>query len=208
MSRTQVRVYVVDDDSQLRASLVRLLEQLGYVVLTFPSGDDFVLAYPELPPGCVILDVVVRDIGGSDLQRRLISIGCRWPVIVLTGHGDEAAARQAMETGAVAFLTEPVRRVELLAALVRANQYLLGAADPIPDPEVLHRMEQLTARERAVLQGVLDGKMNKEMAAQFGITVSAVKSYRSLVMKKLGARTPAELVTLAYRAGFKLKRPS
>lgn len=208
MSRTQVRVYVVDDDSRLRAGLVRLLEQLGYVVLTFPSGDDFVLAYPELSPGCVILDVVVRDAGGADLQRRLISVGCRWPVIVLTGHGDEAIAQRAMEAGAVAFLTEPVRRVEMVAALVRAEQYLLGAADPIPDPEVLRRMALLTAREDAVLRGVLDGKMNKEMAAQFGITVSAVKSYRSLVMKKLGARTPAELVTLAYRAGFRLKRPS
>lgn len=208
MSRTRVRVYVVDDDSQLRASLVRLLEQLGYVVLTFPSSDAFVLAYPELPPGCVILDVIMQDKGGPDLQRRLISIGCRWPVIVLTGHGDEAVAQQAMERGAVAFLMEPVRRVELLAALVRADQYLLGAADPIPDPEVLRRMAQLTVRERAVLRGILDGKMNKEMAAQFGITESAVKSYRSMVMKKLGARTPAELVTLAYRAGWELKRPS
>ncbi len=207
MSRTQVRVYVVDVDSQLRASVVRLVEQLGYVVLTYPSGDDFVLAYPGLLPGCVILDVALKDQRGPDLQQGLIGIGCRWPVIVLTGDGDEAVAQRAMESGAVAFLTEPLRPAEMVGALVRAEQYLLGAADPIPDPVALRRMALLTAREHAVLRGILDGKLNKVIAAQFGITESAVKSSRSMLMKKLGARTPAELVALAYRAGVRLKRP-
>lgn len=208
MSRTQVRVYVVDDDSPPRASLVRWLKQWGHGVRTLSSAEAFVLDYPGLPPGCIILDVAMAGGDGQDAQRWLISVGCRWPVIALTGRRDEGLVRRAMERGAVALLSKPVRRLELLAALVRADQYLLDAAEAIPDPEVLRRMALLTARQREVLRGVLDGRINKEMAAQFGITESAVKSYRSEVMRKLQVRTAAELVTLAYRAGWKLQRPA
>jgi FixJ family two-component response regulator len=208
VSRTPVRVYVVDEDSPPRASLVRWLKQWGHGVRTFPSGEAFVLDFPALQPGCIIVDAAMAGGDGQDAQRRLISLGCRWPLIALTGRRDEGLVRRAMERGAVALLSKPVRRVELLAALVRADQYLLNAAEAIPDPEVLRRMALLTARQREVLRGVLDGRINKEMAAQFGITESAVKSCRGEVMRKLQVRTAAELVTFAYRAGWKLQRPS
>lgn len=196
------RVYVVDDDPLLRAALVQLLEQSGYTAPTFASGEAFLSAHPKLPPGCIIVDVVMRGMSGLELQRRLLTAGCRWPVIVLTGHADRATAERAMEAGAVSFLEKPVRRVELVAAILKGEGYLLGAREATPDPELIRRVALLTPRERDVLRGVLEAKINKEMAAQFGITESAVKSYRRKAMKKLRARTPAELVMLALRAGF------
>jgi len=203
MSRPPTRVYVVDDDSLLREALVLLLEQAGYEAPTFPSGAAFLTAYPKLPSGCIIVDIVMHGMSGLELQRQLMAAGCRWPVIVLTGHADRASAERAIEAGAVAFLMKPVRRIELLAAVMRGESYLIGATDAIPDPVLAQRLARWTRRERDVVGGVLDTMLNKEIAAKFGITESAVKSYRSKAMKKLGARTPAELVILALRAGFK-----
>jgi FixJ family two-component response regulator len=200
--RPPIRVYVVDDDSLLRTNLVRLLEQAGYVVRTFASGKAFLAAYPKLLPGCIIMDLIMQGMSGLELQRRLISAGCKWPVIVLTGHGDRTSAQRAIESGAVAFLEKPVRRTELLAALLRGESYLIGATDTIPDPELAHRVARLTRREREVLGGILTSMINKEIAAEFGISESSVKGYRRKAMEKLGARTPAELVMLALRAGF------
>lgn len=202
MRRAPIRVYVVDDDSHLRANLVQLLEQAGYAAPAFASGKAFLAAYPKLPPGCIIMDLVMQGMNGLELQRRLLTEGCKWPVIVLTGHGDRAKAQRAMESGAVAFLEKPVRRTELLAALIRGESHLIGATDAIPDPELAHRAARLTRRERDVLGGVLTSMINKEIAAELGITESSVKGYRRHAMKKLGARTPAELVMLALRAGF------
>jgi two-component system, LuxR family, response regulator FixJ len=202
MSRPSTRVYVVDDDPLLRAGLVQLLEQSGYTAPTFASGEAFLSAYPKLPPGCIIVDIVMRGMTGLELQRRLLAAGCRWPVIVLTGHADRANAERAVEAGAASFLEKPVRRVELLAAILKGEGHLLGAREAIPDPELVRRVACLTPRERDVLRGVLEAKINKEMAAEFGISESAVKSYRRKAMKKLRARTPAELVMLALRAGF------
>jgi two-component system response regulator FixJ len=148
------------------------------------------------------VDIVMGGMNGLDLQRRLLALGCRWPVIILTGRADRANAERAVAAGAVSFLEKPVRRVELLAAILKGEGYLLGAREATPDPELIRRVAFLTPRERHVLRGVLEAKINKEMAAEFGITESAVKSYRRNAMKKLGARTPAELVMLALRAGF------
>jgi FixJ family two-component response regulator len=149
-------VYVVDDDSLLRAGLVRLLEQAGYLAPTFASGAPFLNAYPKLLPGCIIMDIVMQGMSGLELQRRLITIGCTWPVIVLTGHGDRDSVERAIEAGAVAFLEKPVRRIELFAAVLRGESYLIGSGDAIPDPELAQRMARLTGRERDVLGGVLD----------------------------------------------------
>ncbi len=202
MSHTLTRVYVVDDQPQLRASLVRLLAQSGYPARTFANAAAFLRAYPGLAPGCIILDVFMRGIDGLELQRRLIVAGCTWPVIVITGSAEVSIGQRAVEAGAVAFLQKPVRRLELLAALIKGESDLLGAAEPIRDPEVARRAVRLSPRERDVLQGILDFMINKEIAARFGISESAVKGYRRTVRKKLGARTPAELVMLAIRAGF------
>jgi two-component system response regulator FixJ len=206
MSHTLTRVYVVDDQPQLRASLVHLLAQSGYPARTFANAAAFLRAHPRLRPGCIILDVFMRGMDGLELQRRLTVAGCKWPVIVITGRADMSIGQRAIEAGAVAFLQKPVRRLELLAALIKGESQLLGAAAPVRDPEVARRALGMSPRERDVLQGILDFSINKEIAARLGISESAVKGYRRTVRKKLGARTPAELVMLAIRAGFAPRR--
>lgn len=203
MGRARTRVYVVDNDSLLRAGLVRLLEQAGYLAAAFDSVGAFLAAYPKLQPGCIIVDIVMRGMKGLDLQRRLNAQGCKWPVIVLTGHGNRANVERAMDAGAVAFLQKPVRRMELLAAVLRGESYIVGAATAMPEPELVRRVAGLTPRERDVLAGVLDTMINKEIAAKLGVSENSVKGYRMRAMKKLGARTPAELVMLALRGGFR-----
>jgi two-component system response regulator FixJ len=204
MSSPRTRVYVVDDDSLLRDALVRLLAQAHCQARTFDSGSAFLRAYPNLPAGCILMDLKMPGMTGLELQGRLVEAGCRWPVIVLTGHGDDINAERAIAAGAIAFLEKPARRLELYGAIVKAEAYLTGATDVIPDPELAYRASQMTRRERDTLTGVLEKKINKEIAAELGITESSVKSYRHNVMRKMGAKTTAELVMLALRAGFRL----
>lgn len=208
MSSALTRVYVVDDDVLLRNHLARLLEQAEYEARTFDSGDAFSRAYPQLPPGCIVTDLIMPGMNGLELQRWLIAAGCRWPMIVLTGHGDPVSAAHAVSAGAVAFLEKPVRQVELYAAVLKAEAYLGGATEAIPDPELAHRAAQLTPREQDALTGVMDKKSNKEIAAELGISESSVKGYRRQAKRKLGARNTAELVMLALRAGFMVRRRS
>lgn len=208
MNIVPTRVYIVDDDLLLRRYLVRLLEQAEYQVRTFESADTFSRAYPSLPSGCIVTDLIMPGMNGLDLQRWLIATGCRWPMIVLTGHGDPDNAAHAITAGALAFLEKPVRRVELYAAMLKAEAYLAGATDIIPDPELAHRIAQLTPRERDALAGVMEKKSNKEIAAELGISESSVKSYRRQAKRKIGARNTAELVMLALRSGFRGRRES
>ncbi len=202
MENTPTRVYVVDDDLLLQSNLVRLLEQAKFQTRTFDSGEAFLREYPRLAPGCIVMDLMMPGMDGLQLQRRLVSSGCRWPVIVLTGHGDDANAARAVSAGAVAFLEKPVRQVELCAAIMKAEAYLSGAAVVFPDPQLAHRISQLTRRETEALSGVLEKKSSKEIAAELGIAETTVKGYRRLAMKKIGAKNTAELVMLALRGGF------
>lgn len=202
MDSAPTRVYVVDDDSLLRNSLARLLEQAECQPQTFDSGAAFLVAYPDLSPGCIIMDLMMPDMTGLELQRRLVGAGCRWPMIVLTGHGDHANVSRAVTGGAIAFLEKPVRQVELYAVILRAEGYLAGAAEVFPDPELAQRLAQLSPRESQVLTGVLEKKISKEIAAELGLSESTVKGYRRKAMSKLGAKNTAELVMLALRGGF------
>lgn len=202
MSGLPARVHIVDDDSQLRDGVARWLTDAGYEARTFQSGQAFLAAYPRLPPGCIIVDMVMPTMTGLELQRRLLEAGCRWPVIMLTGNASRQMVARAMEAGVIAFLEKPVREVELLAAVMRGQAQLLGKAEIIPDPDLVRRIARLTGRERQVLGFVLNQKLNKQIAAILGIGETTVKGYRSALMKKLGAHNTMELVVLAIRAGL------
>lgn len=205
MESARTRVYVVDDDPLLRKSIARLLEQAERQALTFDSAKAFLFAYPSLEPGCILMDLTMPGMNGLELQQRLIETGCRWPVIVLTGHADDDNVVRAMTAGAMAFLEKPVRRAELYGAILKAEAYLAGGADVFPDPELAHWVSQLTRRETDVLSGVMAKKGNKEIAAELGIRETSVKGYRRKAMKKIGAKNTAELVMLTLRAGFSVK---
>lgn len=202
MSTSPARVYVVDDDQQLRDGMTQWLANVGFQARAFPSGEALLTAYPELLPGCLILDMVMPTMSGMDLQRQLVAAGCRWPVILLTGHASQPVVARAMEAGIIAFLEKPVREAELLAAVLRGQAHLSGQAEMIPDPELVHRLSRLTGREKQVLGYVLQKKLNKQIGAILGIGETTVKGYRRALMKKLGAHNITELVVLAVRAGL------
>lgn len=202
MSSAPARIYVVDDDEELRDGVAQWLKEAGFVPQTFRCGEDMLAAYPELPPGCIVVDMLMPTMSGLELHRRLVAAGCRWPVIMLTGHANRPVVTRAMEVGIVAFLEKPVREAELLAAVLRAQALLVGKEEMIPDPEVVHRLSRLTGREKQVLGYVLQKKLNKQIGAILGIGETTVKGYRRALMRKVGAHNTTELVVFAIRAGI------
>jgi FixJ family two-component response regulator len=202
MSSAPARIYIVDDDPQLRDGLAQWLAQAGYQAQGFDSGNAFLHARAQLPAGCIIVDMLMPGMTGLDLHQRLIAAGCSWPVIVLTGHANRPDVTRAMEAGIVAFLEKPVREVELLAAVMKGQAHLLGRIEMVPDPDLAHRVASLTLRERQVLGLVLEKKLNKQIAGALGIAETTVKGYRRALMRKLGAKKATELVMLAIRAGL------
>lgn len=202
MSGPSARVYVVDDDEQLRQGMSQWLADGGYQTRIFPSGQSLLEAYRTLAPGCIIADMAMPAMTGIELHRHLVMAGCHWPVIILTGHASRAMVTRAMEAGVIAFLEKPVREVELLAAIMRGHAQLAGKTQIVPDPDLVRRVARLTGRERQVLGYVLQKKLNKQIAAILGIGETTVKGYRRALMKKVGAHNTTELVVFAIRAGL------
>lgn len=191
-------VHVVDDDESLRAALRRLLTAAGYSVAAYASAGEFLLKPPADAPGCLLLDLRMPGPSGLDLQQALDQHGIRLPVIFLTGHGDLATGIRAMKAGAVDFLSKPVEREPLLAAIERA--LALDAAGRVASAaaaDLQNRFAQLTARERDVFDLVVAGRLNKQIADTLGIAERTVKAQRAQVMSKLGAANAAELGRIA-----------
>lgn len=194
----QAVVHVVDDDESLRAALRRLLTAAGYSVAAYASAGEFLLRPPADAPGCLLLDLRMPGPSGLDLQQALDQHGIRLPVIFLTGHGDLATGIRAMKAGAVDFLSKPVEREPLLAAVERA--LALDAARRVAsaaEADLQNRFAQLTARERDVFDLVVAGRLNKQIADALGIAERTVKAQRAQVMSKLGAANAAELGRIA-----------
>jgi two-component system response regulator DctR len=202
MSGPPARIYVVDDDADQRSGIEKCLSEAGYEPRGFSSGRALLREFPNLVPGCVIVDMVMPKMTGLELQRRLLNLGCRWPVIMLTGHASGPGVVRAMESGIIAYLEKPVRPIELLAAVIRGQSQLAGYTETIPDPKIVQRLNKLTKREREVLDYILKKKLNKQIGAMLGIGETTVKGYRRAAMKKLGAHNTLELVVLAIRAGL------
>jgi FixJ family two-component response regulator len=195
-------VFVVDDDLSVREGIQSLLTSVGLSVDTFPSAKKF-LNHPRPDrPSCVILDVRMPGLSGLDLQRELTKIGASIPIIFITGHGDVRMTVQAMKDGAVEFLTKPFREQELLDAVREAigrdrteRQRRAGLAG------LRRRFESLTLRERDVMARVAVGFLNKQVAAELGISEITVKTHRAQVMKKMHAESLADLVRIADQLG-------
>jgi FixJ family two-component response regulator len=191
-------IHVVDDDESVRGAMKRLLVAAGYGVQTYASAGEFLLHPPQDTPGCLLLDLRMPGPSGLDLQESLVRHGVRLPVIFFTGHGDLATGIRAMKAGAVDFLTKPVERKPLLAAIENAlradaaRRTSRGA-----DADLRARFAQLTAREREVFELVVAGQLNKQIAGALGIAERTVKAQRAQVMSKLGAATAAELGRIA-----------
>jgi FixJ family two-component response regulator len=191
-------VHLVDDDESLRSALQRLLTAAGYRVRTYASAGEFLLEPPVDAPGCLLLDLHMPGPSGLDLQDALKRHGVRLPVIFLTGHGDLPTGVRAMKAGAVDFLTKPVERDTLFAAVAQAIEAdAAQRAARSNHSDLQGRYAQLTAREREVLELIVAGKLNKQIAGDLGIAERTVKAQRAQVMAKLGATNAAELGSIA-----------
>jgi FixJ family two-component response regulator len=196
-------VYIVDDDVDVRTALERLLSSAGFSVAPFESPRAFLDRFDRAAPACLVLDLAMPGIDGLTLQRMLESEARLLPVVFLTGRGDIAAGVQAMKRGAVDFLTKPVDDSVLLAAVSQA----LTRAQALHEVDASLRRDRerlglLTSREREVLEGIVAGKLNKQIAAQLGTVEKTIKFHRANLMRKLEVRTVADLVKLAERAEF------
>jgi FixJ family two-component response regulator len=203
MEAGSAKVYLVDDDAEVLAALRRLMQSAGLEVAAYDSAQAFLDGCERGIPACLVLDLSMPGINGLELQRQLQARPDAPAIVFLTGRGDIAASVQAMKHGAADFLTKPVDDDRLLAAvrqaLARQQQSLAGRAER---EAFAVRVASLTARQREVLDQVLAGRLNKQIAAELGITEPTVKLHRGLIMERLGTRSVAQLARLAERAGI------
>ena len=196
-------VRVIDDDPAMRDSLDFLLGSAGFCVELFDSAEAFLVA--SLPPsgGCVLTDIRMGGLDGLELLARLRETRRDIPVIVMTGHGDVPLAVKAMKLGAVDFVEKPFDADALVAAVQAALASGSGpAAAPTPSPEFSSRLASLSHREQQVLQGLIDGRTNKEIARSFDLSPRTVEVYRAKLMTKMQAGNISELVRFAIKAGL------
>lgn len=194
-------VHLVDDDPSFLASMSRLLRASGYEVRTFTSAAAFLNQLAPNATGCVIADLRMPGQSGLDLQDALAKAGCPMPVVFLTGHGDIPASVRAMRHGAEDFLTKRAPRDQLLAAVQRALER--GARDNAQHlrlRDLRDRLARLTPREREVLDLVVRGKMNKEIADELAIHERTVKLHRTSITSKLQVHSVAELTRLVLES--------
>lgn len=193
-------VYVVDDDASVRKSFGRLLRTAGYQVETFASADEF-LSHPlSIEPGCLLLDLKMPGRNGLELQEALVAARKAIPIIFVTGHGDVSTSVRAMKGGAVDFLTKPYSAEDLLEAVERAMaKDKRDRRERAQLTDLQSRARALTPREAEVLRLVVRGLLNKQAAAELGISEKTVKVHRARVMQKMRADSMADLVRMAGR---------
>ncbi len=194
-------VHLVDDDASFRNALTRLLRHEGYEVVGYENAQQFLDRLPkESEPGCILLDVLMPGLSGPLLQDQLARVGSTLPIIFLTGHGDIPTSVHAIKTGAEDFLTKPVPRATLIGSIQKAlarQSQRLEHENEFNTMQAL--LENLTQRERQVFDLIVQGKLNKQVAFDFGISERTIKAHRHRVMEKLRVKTVAELVSFATR---------
>lgn len=196
-------IYVIDDDDAARESLEFLLKTARVNVRSFDSAKAFIKILPEINSGCVITDVRMPEMTGIDLLRHIKEIGASLPVIVITGHGDISLAVEAMKIGAVDFLEKPFDDDVLLAAVRAAVEKEADAANRKAElAGIQDKLAALSNRERQVLEGLVAGHANKNIAFDLGISPRTVEIYRANVMTKMAANSLSDLVRMAMQAGI------
>jgi FixJ family two-component response regulator len=195
--------FLVDDDPAVLKAITRLLNAAGYRTKSFSSPQEFLSAHDPSIPGCAIIDLVMSELDGLLLQQALIETGSERPIIFLSGKGDVSTSVRAMKAGAVDFLTKPVKREALFSAVVRAAKVdALSRQKRDESKSIGDRLSALTHREREVLEYVIAGRLNKQIAASLGTVEKTVKVHRGRMMAKLGVKSVADLVRLADKAGI------
>jgi FixJ family two-component response regulator len=195
-------VFVVDDDTGVREALASLIGSVGLRVECFAAPAEFLRRRDSDCPSCLVLDVRMPGSSGFDLQRELERLERGIPIIYITAHGDIPMAVQAMKAGAIDFLSKPFRDEDLLDAIrkalerdaaFRARQTEVGA--------IRNRVAQLTTRQRQIMSRVVAGKLNKQTAAELGISENTIKVHRHRIMERMGATSLADLIHMLERLG-------
>ena len=200
MTKIDSIVYVIDDDPSIREAVTSLIRSVGMSVQSFGSAKEFMASKRPNAPACLVLDVRMPGLSGLELQRELTDAGISIPIIFITGHGDIPMSVRAMKAGAVEFLTKPFRDQDLLDAIEQAidrdrelRKQQAGIAD------LRDRFERLTPREREVMELVVAGLLNKQVAVRLGISEITVKLHRHQVMEKMKADSLADLVRMSEK---------
>jgi len=200
---TEQIVHVVDDDDAVRSSLAFVLNSAGITVRTYESASRFLATCGPEISGCVVTDVRMPDLSGLELVRRLRAMGISAPVIVMTGHGDVSLAVEAMKAGVLDFLEKPFDDEIFLNAVRQAlNSGLRTAHEDADKRRFQSMLATLSPRETEVLHGVVDGKSNKEIARDLGISPRTIEVYRAHVMSKTGSASLSELVRISLLSQF------
>jgi len=200
MSKTET-VFVVDDDQAMRKSLKWLIESVGMQVESYASADEFIRNYYPGRSGCLLLDVRMPGMSGLDLQEQFIRQNIKIPIIIITGHGDVPMAVRAMKAGAVDFIEKPFNDEFLLDSIRKALALdVQQRTFQAQRAEIATRLAHLTPREHEVMEMVTNGKSNKEIANQLGVSTKTVEAHRARVMEKMEASSLAELVRMVMAA--------
>jgi FixJ family two-component response regulator len=196
-------IALVDDDPSVRRGLERLIRSMGWKAETFASAQEFLARVGVEAPSCVVLDLQMPGLTGLELQKKMAEVGLETPIVFLTGHGNIPATVQAMKAGAIEFLTKPVEEQDLLKAIHEAIECDRRTRQQRADMSDLRdRYASLTAREREVMQQVVSGLLNKQIAAELKITEDTVKFHRGHIMRKMRADSLADLVRMAQNLGI------
>ena len=196
-------VFLVDDDPGVSRALSRVLREEGWNVETFDSAEAFLGRSRPDEQGCVVLDVTMSGLDGLELQRRLAEAGQSLPIVFVTGHGDIPMSVQAIKAGAADFLTKPVEAHVLVSAIRTAIQNDAAKQQMrAATAQIRQRFDTLTPREREVLAALVEGRLNKQIAADFGVVEQTIKFHRARIMERMQAKTVAQLMHIAARLGI------
>ncbi len=206
--QVQSIVFVVDDDASLREAIKSLLRSVGLQVEVFGRAADFLKKKLPDVESCLVLDIRLPGVSGLDFQAELVKANIHIPIVFITGHGDIPMTVRAMKAGAVEFLTKPFRDQDLLDAVqIALERDRKRRAEDRAIDELRAHFDALTPREQQVISLVTAGLMNKQIAAELGVSEITVKVHRGSVMKKMGARSLADLVRMADALGIRRSKP-
>jgi FixJ family two-component response regulator len=198
MNAATPMVHIVEDEPAVLRSLMRVLSNAGHRVRGYASPHEFLSQRDCTTPGCVVIDLCLPGMSGLDLQEQLTRDGCLQPIVFVTGNADVSASVRALRAGALDFLIKPVEAQALLHSVHEAlRRSAIDLRKQMERSVVQQRVGSLTPRERQVLDGVVSGLLNKQIAAEFGVSEKTIKVHRGRVMHKMGAHTIAQLVRMA-----------